>query len=54
MKLILLAIALALALMACTKVNQFFGLKDDNPIEQKIESIILQETGIELDLTPEV
>lgn len=53
MKLFLSVLALALALVACSKVNQYLGLKDDNIIEETIEFIILKETGSEIDLTPE-
>lgn len=34
-------------------MNMYFGLMDDNPIEQGIEQIIEFETGIPIDLTPE-
>jgi len=33
-------------------INQCFGLKDDNPIEEVIEKVIESQTGIEIDLTP--
>lgn len=36
----------------CHKINQYFGMPDDNPIEQDIEKIIKDESGIAVDLTP--
>lgn len=38
---------------ACTKINKYFGLKDDNDVEQMVEKVIEDETGLEVDLTPE-
>lgn len=38
---------------ACSKINKIVGLKDDNPIEQSIEEVVKEETGIDLDLTPQ-
>lgn len=34
------------------KINQYFGMPDDNPVEQDIEKIIKDESGIDVDLTP--
>ena len=34
------------------KINQYFGVPDDNLIEQDIEKIIKDESGIDVDLTP--
>lgn len=38
---------------ACSKINRIVGLPDDNPIEQNVEKIIKEETGLEVDLTPQ-
>lgn len=32
---------------------RYFGAKDDNPIEEAIEQVIKDKTGIDIDLTPE-
>ncbi len=37
---------------ACAKINKYFNLPNDNVIEQNIEEVIEEETGIEIDLTP--
>lgn len=33
-------------------VNNYFGLKDDNPVEEIIEGLIEREIGVDIDLTP--
>lgn len=38
-------------LTSCSDFNKEIGLKDDNPIEQAIEQIIKEETGIVVDFT---
>jgi len=38
---------------ACSKLNQYIGLPDDNPAEEILEQQIKNETGFEVDLTPE-
>lgn len=37
---------------ACSKINKYFGLPDDNAVEQRIEEIVKDETGVKIDLTP--
>lgn len=37
---------------SCSKINQYFGLEDDNLIEQMIETLIDYKTGFYVDLTP--
>lgn len=39
-------------LCGCSSLNRYFGLEDDNPIEEAIEELIRYETGIDIDLTP--
>ena len=34
------------------KINDLFGVKDDNVVEEAIEGIIKMETGADIDLTP--
>ena len=57
-KLHYLAFLATLCLVSCHSINQYFGLQDDNPIEQVAEevaeSLIQYETGYrpELDFTP--
>ncbi len=36
----------------CSSLNEKFGMKDDNPIEQGIEAVIKNKTGVAFDLTP--
>lgn len=37
----------------CSLINEVLQLKNDNIIEEAIEQIIENETGVEIDLTPE-
>jgi len=37
---------------SCSSINKKLGLKDDNFIEESIESIIESNTGLDVDLTP--
>lgn len=46
-------ILFAITLMAgCSFLSEKLGLKDDNEIEEIVEEVIRQETGLDLDLTP--
>lgn len=36
----------------CHYLNEKIGLKDDNELEEIVEKIIEQKTGLDLDLTP--
>jgi len=47
-----LCILALIALCSCHYINQKLGLKNDNKIEQAIEDVIEQKTGIQVDLTP--
>lgn len=40
-------------LSGCSEINRKLGLSDDNIGEEVIEDIIKEETGIDVDLTPE-
>jgi len=37
----------------CSLLNEALHIPQDNPIEEYVEAIIENETGIEIDLTPE-
>jgi hypothetical protein len=39
-------------LTSCAPINQYLSLPNDNPVEQFVEFIIDQETGLRIDLTP--
>lgn len=39
-------------LTSCEPINKYFGLKDDNVIEELSEMVLKKETGIDVDLTP--
>ena len=47
----LIAIPLAFAIVAVVK-RYWPGYKDDNKVEQVVEEVIKDNTGISLDLTP--
>ena len=38
---------------ACSQLNKKAGLSDNNQIEEKIEELIEEQTGLKIDLTPE-
>lgn len=40
------------ALQSCSLMNQELGLKDDNAFEQAAEKFIKEETGIDVEFTP--
>lgn len=50
----MLLIGATLLLHSCSDFNKEIGLKDDNPLEQAVEQIIKDETGMDVDFTPEV
>ena len=43
---------LSFMLVACSQVEEKLGLPEDNFIEEIIEEVIEQKTGIDIDLTP--
>lgn len=45
-------VCLALVLQACEPVNRYFGIEDDNWIEETGEMILEAKTGIHADFTP--
>lgn len=50
---ILLPIILIIMLTGCHSLNQAFGMKDDNPVEEAVEQAIENATGADIDLTPD-
>lgn len=50
---ILFLIGATLLLPSCSSFNKEIGMKDDNPVEQAVEEMIKDETGIVVDFTPE-
>jgi len=46
------AIIITGTLGSCHMINQKVGLDDDNIFEERIEEKIKEETGIDVDLTP--
>ena len=37
---------------ACSPINKYFGLADDNFVEELAEAAVYIETGLNLDFTP--
>ena len=52
-ELIIKLLIVAVCLIVGISTFRFFGLKPDNPIEQITEQVIKEETGINVDLSPE-
>ena len=53
MKICLLFVAIGIAVIGCSKVNNMFNLENDNPIEEFLEEQLEKHTGLDIDLTPE-
>lgn len=51
---IICLIGVTLLLHSCSDFNKEVGLKDDNPLEEAIEEMIKEETGVVVDFTPKV
>lgn len=51
-KIILTIVGIIAGLGLFHVVNQYFGMKDDNPIEEAVEEIVEAELGTRIDLTP--
>ena len=49
---LLACVALLIAFSACHKINQYFGMKDDNAAEEILERVIEVKIGVDIDLTP--
>lgn len=48
----LLMVSSVFLVNSCSELNQKVGLKDDNDIENKIEELIEDQTGVRVDFTP--
>lgn len=48
----ILGLIFALVCIACEPVNRYFGLEDENVIEESSEFLIKYQTGMDIDLTP--
>jgi len=53
MKKIPVLISVLILAAGCCTMNKFLGLKDDNVVEEVVENVIQQETGLDIDLTPD-
>lgn len=53
MKPIMFLIGAILSLPSCSDLNRKLGLSDDNLMEEVIEDVIREETGQDVDLTPD-
>lgn len=49
---ILFACVFVVTFTACSQLNRYFGLEDDNVIEESVEKVIQGYTGMDIDLTP--
>lgn len=45
-------LCLMFSCFSCSSINKKLGLKDDNFIEEALESVIESNTGFDIDLTP--
>ncbi len=48
-----LLIGVILLLTSCEEFNKKVGLRDNNPIELAVEEVIKEETGVEVNFTPD-
>ena len=46
--------AMILCVTSCDQLNKKAGLPNDNLLEEMVEKVIKQESGEEVDLTPEM
>jgi len=49
---IFFACLLVVVIWIMNLMNKRLDLKDDNPIEEAVETVIEKETGIKIDITP--
>lgn len=49
---LVILIVILILISGCHKLNEYFNLPDDNQIEQGIEDVIENETGLVVDFTP--
>lgn len=43
---------LCLSLTGCTPINKYFGMEDDNFVEEIAEAAVYIETGLNIDFSP--
>lgn len=43
---------MSLVLCSCSTLNRWVGLEDDNFIEEAVEDVVQNETGLNFDFTP--
>ena len=53
MKILMVIVASGCIFWGCQYFNQYFGLEDDNILEEAIENRVRDTTGIDVDLTPD-
>jgi PBP1b-binding outer membrane lipoprotein LpoB len=51
MKEIITCIALTLIFSSCSSIDRYFGIPEDNIIEEAAEDFIKMKTGLDVDLT---
>ena len=50
---VMMAVGLSMYMLCgCTSINKKFGLSDENMLEELVEDVIEQKTGLDIDLTP--
>lgn len=49
---ILCLIGVISSVVLCVVLAKYMGLQDDNPIEEAVEEVIKEQTGLDIDLTP--
>ena len=52
LKILALLVALSVVCVSCGTIENWFGLEEDNFIEELAEDIVRMETGLDLDFTP--
>ena len=52
MKIFAVILFMSCVMGGCSYINRCMGLKDDNIIEEGVESAIKSKTGVDVDLTP--
>ncbi len=52
-KIIALLALLASVVGGCAQINRWAGIDDDNQIEERLEDLIEEHSGLEVDLSPE-
>ena len=56
MKILVMVAVLCVVMFGCSSAMQYFGMREDNNVEEAIEAYIFHETGVDIDFseqTPE-